>query len=70
MRDICFSPNGLLLAAAFHNSVGLWGVADGGHVATLKEHTGRVTAVAYTGDGALLVSASVDGTIRLWRDGV
>src|SRR5947207_1864656 len=34
--------------------------------ATLKGHTDRVRSVAFSGDGKLLASGSVDQTVKLW----
>ena len=33
---------------------------------TLRGHTGAITSVAYSPDGRLIVSASEDGTIKIW----
>jgi len=42
---------------------------SGGHVATLSGHTDWVYAAALTADGAMLSSASADGTVKLWHTG-
>ncbi|PAV14873.1 WD40 domain containing protein [Pyrrhoderma noxium] len=34
--------------------------------ATLRGHSGPITSLAFTGQGKILVSGSLDGTIRLW----
>jgi len=37
-----------------------------GHLLTLAGHTGRVTAARYSPDGARVLTASTDGTARVW----
>jgi hypothetical protein len=45
----------------------VWDAATGKLLLTLKGHTADVIAVAYTADGAHIVSASQDGTVRVWN---
>jgi len=45
----------------------LWSVADGQALRTLRGHAGFVWGVAFSPDGKLLASSSVDSTIKLWE---
>jgi WD40 repeat protein len=47
-------------------TLGVWDMHSGELGHTLAGHSGDVTAVDFTDDGAWLVSASADHTLRLW----
>ena len=42
------------------------GRQDGRELAALKGHTGTVTSVAFSPDGARILTGSLDNTARLW----
>ncbi len=69
---VAFSPDGQILALTdqtknpFRNTIQLWDVQTGQQLSTLTGHTDRITGILFAPDGRTLVSASQDGTIRLW----
>ena len=72
---VVFSQNGYMLATALNSeratkdnrfTVHLWETPHGKLHFTLKGHTDKVNALAFTHQGHTLASASDDGTIRLW----
>jgi len=67
VRNVAFSPDGKLVAAAYWDgTVGVWDAAAGQLVRTLEGHRHCVHNVAFSPDGKRLASASWDGTIKLW----
>jgi WD40 repeat protein len=47
-------------------TVRVFDARDGHELVALRGHIGAASAVAFNGDGSLLASASVDGTVRVW----
>ena len=43
----------------------IWAI-DGAQLASLEGHAGAVCGVALSGDGRLLASGSLDGTVKIW----
>ncbi len=73
--NVVFSQNGYMLAAALNSdrttkdnrfTLHLWEVPHGQLYFTLKGHTDKINALAFTPNGKILASGSDDGTIRLW----
>jgi WD40 repeat protein len=65
---VAFTPDGSVLASAAGAEVRLWDLYDGAVRAVLTGHgdSQAVTALAFASDGALLVTASIDYTVRVW----
>jgi WD40 repeat protein len=62
-----FSPDNQRLAIGNDNGhVILWDIAEGKQIRNLVGHTGAVTGLAFSEDGNLLASGSLDGTVVLW----
>ncbi|TDC78905.1 hypothetical protein E1283_03895 [Streptomyces hainanensis] len=67
---MALSPDGRTLASVGGSTVRLWDVTDPTRprrlVVELTGHTDVIDSVAFTPDGGTLVTASRDGTVRLW----
>ncbi|MBB4710203.1 WD40 repeat protein [Streptomyces luteogriseus] len=74
-HGLALSPDGKTLAVTVfgfrasksdQSEVQLWDVGKGRRIATLKGHTGQVTSLAFSPDGATLTTGASDATVRLW----
>ena len=71
VRAVAFSPNGRFIAAgggldSQPGNISLWSAADGGWQTDLSGHTLPVQALAFSPDGATLVSGGLDGRMIFW----
>ncbi len=69
IRDVAFSPDGTLLAAACDdgdNTVRIWDVASRKQLQVLRGHARGVYSVTWNRAGTMLASGSFDYTARLW----
>jgi WD40 repeat protein/serine/threonine protein kinase len=68
--SIAFSPDGRILAMSVGGSAGrvirLEDVQTGSPITQLRGHRKSISSLAFTRDGQTLLSASDDGTIRVW----
>jgi hypothetical protein len=66
-RDLTFSPDGALVAAAgIDGRARVWSVEDGVLLGLLAGHEDRIPALEFTPDGQALVTVSWDSSARLW----
>jgi WD40 repeat protein len=65
---LAFSPDGAMLAAAFHDhTTVLWDLAKREQFGTLRGHRERVLDVAFSPDGGWIATGSLDYTARIWE---
>ncbi len=68
--DLAFSPDSTLLASAEvydpENAVSIWDLSSGTLAQRLVHHRNAVAAVAFSPDGSILATGSLDNTIVLW----
>src|SRR3546814_10753463 len=69
-RRVLFrSPQGdRAVSASFDCSLILWNLENQEAIEVLDDHEGAVNAVALVDGGRHAISASDDGTVRLWED--
>ncbi|KAI0322860.1 WD repeat protein [Amylostereum chailletii] len=65
MNALAYSPDGQYIATGGDDGkVKLWNTHSGFCVITFSQHTSAVSAVQFAGQGQVLFSASLDGTVR------
>ncbi len=67
--SIAISSSGRLLAAGVGNRIGVWDLQTRTLQRMLSGHKGAIDALAFTRNERHLVSASSDGTVRVWNIG-
>jgi WD40 repeat protein len=63
---MAFAPQGIIVAAIEDDTVYVMDGISGDLISMLEEHEDRVSRVDVSPDGSQLVSATSDGTLRLW----
>ena len=69
IQAIEFSPDGDLLALGKDSEIWIWDATGWQVKEKLTGHVGDIVDLAFTADGAKLLSAGSDGTLRLWSLG-
>jgi WD40 repeat protein/energy-coupling factor transporter ATP-binding protein EcfA2 len=70
IRMVNFSPDGeLLVTASSDRTVGVWNTKDGTPIARLQGHNNDAIAAKFNQKGTHLVTASLDGTARIYATG-
>ena len=68
--DINFNPQKNVVAAGTGNNQGaiyLWNFANSEQLSSLRGHTAKITGISFSSDGALMATASYDGSVRIWH---
>lgn len=65
---VAFSPRGQLLVAGYLSGTTIvWDTATDTQLTRLIGNNASVDTVGFSGDGSAVMTASVDGTVRVWR---
>jgi WD40 repeat protein len=68
VATVAFSPSGeQLLVAGGEATVRILRTSDGAEIGLLRGHTGIVNSARFAGGGDLIVTASDDGSARVWQ---
>jgi WD40 repeat protein len=66
LTALAVSPDGQWLACADGNGISIWDPASGALSWRFEGHTKEVRSVAFSPDGSLVASGSLDGLIKVW----
>lgn len=77
VHSLAFSPNGRMIAGSGgvlwslflgkENVIRIWDSHTGSLLHTLTGHSNFVSSITFNLDGSILISGSLDGTIKLWN---
>ena len=67
VTSVRFSNDCTKIASTWDKSIKIWDVANFKLLKTLKGHSNDVTSICFSPDGKILISGSLDETIRVWN---
>jgi len=70
LRCAAYSPDGAHVVTAGGDGIYIWNSATGSLLHSLKGHAEGISAVAFSPDGTQLLTGSLNGTARLWRENI